>query len=97
MEGWVHVELDQDGRLEELVLDPRVTQLSVDELRLALIAAFTRAQDSVWVAVEEAASSYAGLSNFEVASAEVTEQAERRFAEISTALFDLSRRAGQRW
>ena len=31
--GWIRVELAEDGRLWDVVLDPRVTSLPVSELR----------------------------------------------------------------
>lgn len=79
--GLVRVELDENGRLADLFLDPQVAHLPVEELRAALISAFTSASTS-------ASSS---------ASASALELAEHRFAEISTALYDLSRRAGRQW
>lgn len=78
-DGLVRIELDGEGRLWDVVLDPQVTELTVDELRTALFDAITEAQ--------------AGSdSGFEDAVSEATGAAERRFAEISAALHDISRR-----
>ncbi|MFC7530398.1 YbaB/EbfC family nucleoid-associated protein [Actinoplanes sp. GCM10030250] len=103
-DGRIRVELDGDGRLADLNLDPRVTHLPVDELRVALIDAFTRAQDQLYDEVSEAASAYKtdlllmkAEATLLLVKAEATEIADRRFAEISTALYDLSRRAGRQW
>ena len=90
-DGRIRVELDADGRLWDLTLDPRVTALPVDELRAALITAFTQAQDDLMDEVAEAAEPYA--TAFPQRIAEVSADAERRFAEISTALYDIAKRA----
>ncbi|MDI6104999.1 hypothetical protein QLQ12_41085 [Actinoplanes sp. NEAU-A12] len=89
-DGLVRIELDGDGRLWDVVLDPQITSLSADALRTALFDAITAAQDDL-----PAASADAGDS-FETAVADVNTRAERRFAEISEALHDLSRRAVRR-
>jgi DNA-binding protein YbaB len=81
-DGLVRIELDGEGRLWDVVLDPQVTELTVDELRTALFDAITGAQ--------------AGQPGFEASVADVNTAAERRFAEISQALHDLSRRAARR-
>ena len=78
LEGRVRIELDDDGRLWDLTLDPRVTQLPVSELRAGLIEAFTRAQES--------------LPPPPFAD-EAIQVASRRFEEISSVLYDLTRRA----
>ncbi|MBB2945697.1 hypothetical protein FB565_005455 [Actinoplanes lutulentus] len=82
--GWIRVELAEDGRLWDLALDPRVTSLPVSELRDGLMAAFSSAQLSLPFACGEA---------FEEQVADASAMAERRFAEISTALYDICRRA----
>src|SRR5690349_19040431 len=46
-DGRVWVELDAEGRLTDLYLDPRVSYLPLEELRAALIGAITAAQDQV--------------------------------------------------
>ncbi|GIF04270.1 YbaB/EbfC family nucleoid-associated protein [Actinoplanes siamensis] len=96
-DGRVRVELDADGRLADLYLDPRVAYLPLDELRAALIEAFTAAQDEVR---ERAGSRYDGAAapeRLRDALAESSDTAERRFAEMSVALYDLSRRAARPW
>ncbi|MEV6306282.1 hypothetical protein AB0M02_43210 [Actinoplanes sp. NPDC051861] len=88
LDGRVRIELGDDGRLWDLTLDPRVTQLPVSELRAGLIAAFTRAQDSL-------------LGSFAAPAledgSEAVEIASRRFEEISSVLYDLSRQAVRKW
>ncbi|GIF40569.1 hypothetical protein [Actinoplanes xinjiangensis] len=83
-DGLVRIELDGTGRLWDVVLDPQVTELTVEELRTALFDAITAAQGGLPV------------PDFEASVADVNTAAERRFAEISAALHDLSRRAGRR-
>ncbi|GIE34195.1 hypothetical protein Ait01nite_072400 [Actinoplanes italicus] len=85
--GLVRIELDGAGRLWDVVLDPQVTELTVDELRTALFDAVTEAQDGMRMPEPP---------SFEDAVADVNTAAERRFAEISEALHDLSRRAVRR-
>jgi DNA-binding protein YbaB len=88
--GLVRIELDGDGRLWDVVLDPQITELPVDELRTALFDAVTAAQDGV------PALPAAGSASFPDAVADVNTTAERRFAEISGSLHDLLRRAVRR-
>jgi DNA-binding protein YbaB len=83
-DGIVRIELDGAGRLWDVVLDPQVTELSAEELRTALFDAISAAQAGV------------PAPDFEASVAEVNTAAERRFAEISEALHDLSRRAARR-
>jgi len=85
-DGLVRIELDGDGRLWDVVLHPQVTELPVDEVRTALFDAITEAQAGLPVA----------SSGLEEAVADATCAAERRFAEISEALHDLSRQAVRR-
>jgi len=95
--GRVWVELDSAGRLTDLYLDPRVTSMPLEDLRAALIAAFTTAQDR---AAEQAPSRYstpAAPERLTNALAEASDTAERRFAEVATALNDLNRRAARPW
>ena len=94
-DGRIRVELDADGRLWDLALDPRVMTLPVEELRSALITAITRAQDDLLDEVEEAARPYAIAYPQQVSDASAV--AERRFAEISTALYDIAKRADRSW
>jgi DNA-binding protein YbaB len=82
--GLVRIELDGAGRLWDVVLDPQVTELTADELRTALFDAVTGAQGAM------------PPPAFDAAVADVNTTAERRFAEISEALHDLSRRAARR-
>ncbi|WP_328468024.1 YbaB/EbfC family nucleoid-associated protein [Actinoplanes sp. NBC_00393] len=101
-DGRVQVELDADGTLRDIVLDPRVAYLPVEELRVALLTAFASAFEEVQSQPPPeypAASAASAASAEELNSAltEATDAAERRFAEISTALFDISRRAGRSW
>jgi DNA-binding protein YbaB len=84
-DGLVRIELDGAGRLWDVVLDPQVTELTADELRTALFDAITEAQDGM-----------PAPPSFEDAVADVSTAAERRFAEISEALHDISRRAVRR-
>ena len=95
-DGRVRVELDPSGRVRDITFDRDVA-----ELREALITAFQRAQDAARAAAEESAGSrYGGLPSaqrLEAAAAEATAAAERRFAEISTVLYDLDRRAEREW
>ncbi|MFC4067106.1 hypothetical protein [Actinoplanes subglobosus] len=83
-DGLVRIELDGAGRLWDVVLAPQVTELTVDELRTALFDAITGAQAAM------------PATAFDTAVADVNTTAERRFAEISEALHDLSRRAARR-
>ncbi|BCY07060.1 YbaB/EbfC family nucleoid-associated protein [Actinoplanes sp. L3-i22] len=99
-DGRVWVELDSDGRLSDLYLDPRVSYLPLEELRAALIAAFTAAQDQVQDQTGKTTSRYGAAvapERLRNALAEASDTAERRFAEISTALNDLNRRAARPW
>ncbi|MEU8237316.1 hypothetical protein [Actinoplanes missouriensis] len=82
--GWIRVELASDGRLWDLILDPRVTAMTAQDLRSGLVEAFLDAQECLAPATGEA---------FAQQVADASEAAERRFAEISTALYDISRRA----
>ena len=86
--GLVRIELDGDGRLWDVVLDPRITELPADELRTALFDAVTAAQDGVPAPPD--------AGSFADAVADVNTTAERRFAEISGSLHDLLRRAVRR-
>ncbi|WP_229067763.1 YbaB/EbfC family nucleoid-associated protein [Actinoplanes sp. DH11] len=93
--GWIRVELGGDGRLWDLVLDPRVTSLHTEQLRDGLVAAFRDAQDGLSSTGEEFARQASEDFAQEVADASAT--AERRFAELSTALYDITRKAGRPW
>ncbi|MEU4618455.1 hypothetical protein AB0G04_00555 [Actinoplanes sp. NPDC023801] len=84
-DGLVRIELDGAGRLWDVVLDPRVTDLNADELRTALFDAITEAQDGM-----------PAPPSYEDTVADVSTAAERRFAEISGVLHDLARRAVRR-
>ena len=98
--GRVRGELDDDGRLRDLYLDPRVTHLPLDELRHALMTAFADARDQIDERVAAALPPYGRVAppaQLTAALDEATETAGRQFAEISTALFDLSRRAARPW
>jgi DNA-binding protein YbaB len=99
-DGRVWVELDGDGRLNDLYLDPRVAYLPLEELRAALIEAFTVAQDEARVRADEKTARYAETvapDRLKAALAEASDAAERRFAEVSVALYDLGRRAARPW
>jgi DNA-binding protein YbaB len=87
-DGLVRIELDGAGRLWDVVLDPRVTELTADELRTALFDAITEAQDGM--------PAQPSFASFENAVADIDSAAERRLAGISEALHDLSRRAVRR-
>lgn len=76
--GLVRIELDGAGRLWDVVLEPQVTELTVDELRTALFDALVAAQAPFPVLGD--------------AVAEATGAAGRRFAEITEALHDIARR-----
>jgi DNA-binding protein YbaB len=86
-DGLVRIELDGAGRLWDVVLDPQVTELTAVELRTALFDAITEAQDGMPAP---------GPASFEDSAADINTVAERRFAEISEALHDISRRAVRR-
>jgi hypothetical protein len=75
------------GEGADVVLDPQVTELAADELRTALFDAITEAQDGMPAP---------GPASFEDSAADINTVAERRFAEISEALHDISRRAVRR-
>ncbi|GAA2674505.1 YbaB/EbfC family nucleoid-associated protein [Actinoplanes palleronii] len=99
-DGRVRVELGADGRLSDLYLDPRVAYLPVEQLRDALVEAFTTAQDTAADRTGPATSGYGtpvAPDRLKAALAEASDSAERRFAEISTALSDLSRRSARPW
>ncbi|MEV0901219.1 hypothetical protein [Actinoplanes sp. NPDC049802] len=83
-DGLVRIELDGNGRLWDVVLDPQITELTVDDLRTALFDAITEAQAGL-VAEHR--------TDYENAVADVNTTAERRFAEISAALHGLTARA----
>jgi len=89
-EGRVRVVLEPSGRVREVILADGVGSMTVPQLSAALVVAFQEAQDAVRVHT-----AYAGLPSAErlaAVSAEATAVAERRFAEISTALYALNRR-----
>jgi DNA-binding protein YbaB len=99
-DGRVRVELDDDGRLFDLYLDPRVAYLALEELRDALFDAFDMAQDRLRERTAEETSRYGPVAppeRLKAALAEASDTAERRFAHVSTVLYDLSRRAGRPW
>ncbi|HWS32879.1 MAG TPA: hypothetical protein VN408_09065 [Actinoplanes sp.] len=83
-DGLVRIELDGAGRLWDVVLDPRTTELTVDELRTALFDAIVAAQSALPVPADAATRA--------AEATEATETAERRFAEITGALHDIVRR-----
>jgi hypothetical protein len=90
--GQVRVVLDGSGRVRDVVL---AGEMSMPRLSEALVAAFQQAQDIIG-----SRRPYGGMperERLEAAAAEATAAAERRFEEISTALYDLERRAGGRW
>ena len=96
----VRVELDASGRVRDVLLDQQVMQWSADELSRALIAAFQDAQDRAGADAEAAAAGYGGLpsrARLQQALEEATTGAERRFTGVSTALYDLTRRAERTW
>lgn len=105
--GWVRVELTGDGRLRDLVLDDRVTSLRPDDLRDALVSAILAAQDDLASAISDTMAAHvaggsfparaAGDDAFPAQVADVMATAERRFAELSTALYDITRKAGRPW
>ncbi|BCJ45874.1 hypothetical protein GCM10010168_57060 [Actinoplanes ianthinogenes] len=93
-DGRVRVELEGDGRVSDLYLDPRVAYLPLDELRVALLEAFDMAQ----AGLRDRPGRYDAVATPERlrnALAEASDTAERRFAEVSTALYDLNRRAAR--
>jgi len=90
-DGRVRVVLDPGGRVTEVELADDVTEMPVRQLSAALTAAFQRAQAA-------AGAEFAGLPPAErlaAASERAMADAERRFNEISTVLYDLDRRAGR--
>ncbi|MEU4420035.1 YbaB/EbfC family nucleoid-associated protein [Actinoplanes sp. NPDC024001] len=93
--GRIRVELDGDGRLWDLDVDPQAMSMPADEFRDALISAFTLAHDQVREQATAAAAGYAAAAPQD--TTEVIQAADRRFAEISLALYDLTRRADRRW
>jgi hypothetical protein len=98
--GAVRVELDATGRVCDVVLDEQVMNWSATELSEALVAAFQDAQDRARHDVAAAAAEYGGLPSqdrLQGALEESTSEAERRFADLSTALYDLTRRAERAW
>jgi len=98
--GWVRVELDDSGRVHDVVLDPQAMTMTASQLCEALITAFQQAQDAARAKVESAAAQYGGIASperLQAAAEDATATAERRFEEISTVLYDLDRRAGSQW
>ncbi|GAA4600859.1 DNA-binding protein YbaB [Actinoplanes octamycinicus] len=99
-DGRVRVELADDGRLSDLYLDPRVAYLPLEELREALFDAFDMAQDTLRDQTDQDTSRYAAGAapdRLQAVLAEASDTADRRFAEVSTVLYDLSRRAARPW
>ncbi|WIM98506.1 hypothetical protein ACTOB_002107 [Actinoplanes oblitus] len=98
-DGRVRVAIEDDGRLSDLYLDPQVAYLPLDELRVALLEAIDMAQDRLRDrSAAETTSRYgavAGPDRLKAALAEASDTAERRFAEVSTVLYDLNRRAAR--
>jgi hypothetical protein len=98
--GAVRVELDATGRVCDVFLDEQVTHWSTAELSEALVAAFRDAQDRARSDVAATAADYGGLpsqARLQGVLEESTVAAERQFTELSTALYDLSRRAERAW
>jgi DNA-binding protein YbaB len=96
-DGGVRVELDATGRVCDVFLDEQVMHWSPAALSEALTAAFQDAQDR---ARQAAVAEYGGLPSqgrLRSALEESTAAAERQFTELSTALYDLSRRAERAW
>lgn len=99
--GRLRVELDATGRVSNILLDQAVASLPLPELREAIIAAFQQAQDAARTNAEQVADRrYGGLApreRLEAVAADASAAADRRFAEISTVLHDLDRRAEHEW
>ena len=99
-EGQVRVSLDSAGRVHEVALADTVNSMSLAQLSEALVAAFQQAQDQARAKIGRKAGQYGGLPSrerLEAVAAEAEALGERRFNEISAALYDLNRRAGGEW
>lgn len=100
-DGLVRVELDDTGRVRDVVFDSAVRSLPLAQVSAAVIEAFQQAQDAARAAAERSGEQlYGGLPSrdrLEAATTEAQAMAERRFEEISTALYELNRRAGGSW
>jgi DNA-binding protein YbaB len=97
-EGRVRVVLNAAGLVQRVDLADDVVQLPVRQLGSALTAALQQAQAAVAARAGQAAAAYGGLpsrARLEAASQQASAEAERRFGEISTVLYDLDRRAGR--
>ena len=95
-EGSVRVELDAGGMVRDVVVEQQAMTMSARQLSEALVTAFQAAQD----AARESAQQYGDLPSRErlqAAADEATANADCRFEEISTALYDLTRRAERAW
>jgi hypothetical protein len=93
LNGQVRVELDTAGRVQHVAVDAAAMAVSPAQLGAEIVAAFQAAQDKVAAGL----AGRPGLDRLTAASAAAMADAERRFGEISGALYDLDRRAGREW
>lgn len=97
-DGLVRVEVDGGGQVMDLTLDPRAMRLRAPELTEAVKTALQRAQAAARSELESQIRHRGEVlpSRDRLAATleEATVSAERRFNEFSTAIHDLSRRAG---
>lgn len=100
-DGLVRVEVDGAGHVTELVLDPRAMRLGASELAEAMKAALQQAQAAARSEVEgqvrRLGEALPSRDRLAATLEEATASAERRMNEFSTAMYDLSRRAGSQW
>ena len=72
-------------------------RLQPAELGHALVAAFRQAQQAVQVNAERAAGDVPVAERLQALLGEAEAVADRRFGEVATALYDLTRRAERDW
>jgi DNA-binding protein YbaB len=97
-DGLVRVEVDGAGQVIDLVLDPRAMRLGAPDLAEAVKAALAQAQaaarSEVDRQVRRLGETLPSRDRLAATLEEATASAERRMNEFSTAVYDLSRRAG---
>jgi DNA-binding protein YbaB len=97
-DGLVRVEVDGAGQVIDLVLDPRAMRLGAPELAEAVKSALQQAQAAARSEAEEQVrrlgEALPSRDRLTATLEEATTSAERRLNEFSTAMYDLSRRAG---
>ena len=97
LDGRIRVELDDAGLVHNVELSPQVMRLQAAELGHALVAVLRQAQQAVQTERERAAGDVSVAERLQALLGEADAVADRRFGEVATALYDLTRRAERTW